>query len=102
MRLIFRCILAFAAICSSEILGGADRAVHHPEQLSGEWESQDASGGAVGITLQLTTTASGNVTTLAQVPQKFEALKIGVYRRARLSVAWVTPTGWIPILLKSM
>ena len=79
---------------TSEIMGGADRDVRHPEQLSGEWESQDASGGAVGITLQLTTTASGNVTTLAQIPQKFEALKIGVYRRAGAQRS-VGDTNWL-------
>jgi hypothetical protein len=54
----------------------------HPEELSGIWEVPDGHGGAVGIHLILSTTASADATTLVGVEQAWLNLQVGIYQRA--------------------
>jgi hypothetical protein len=57
------------------------RPVTHPEALSGVWEAPNGKGGAVGIHLQLGTTAPGEAKTLSGTPQSWRELVVGVYER---------------------
>jgi hypothetical protein len=60
--------------------------VPHPESLSGLWEAPDEHGGAVGIHLQLMTTAPADITTLRGVTQTWFSFQIGVYQRKGATV----------------
>lgn len=55
--------------------------VDNPEQITGLWESDDGSDGAVGLNLQLTTEARGQFKTLRGTSQYWNSLQIGVYQR---------------------
>ncbi len=55
--------------------------VTHPEQMTGLWESDDGSGGAVGINLRLITTIKGQPKIFAGWSQYWDSLQIGVYQR---------------------
>jgi hypothetical protein len=56
--------------------------IAHPEELSGIWEVPDGHGGAVGIQLILSTTASADAVTLVGVEQAWLNLEVGIYQRA--------------------
>lgn len=55
--------------------------VTRPEQRTGLWESDDGSGGAVGINLRLITTIKGQPKTFAGWSQYWDSMQIGVYQR---------------------
>jgi hypothetical protein len=55
--------------------------VDYPEQITGLWESDDGSGGAVGLNFQLTTELEGQPKTFTGRPQYWDSLQIGVYQR---------------------
>lgn len=55
--------------------------VDYPEQITGLWESDDGSGGAVGLNFQLTTVVKGRPKTFTGTSQYWDSLQIGVYQR---------------------
>jgi hypothetical protein len=55
--------------------------VDQPEQVTGLWESDDGSGGAVGLNVQLTTELKGQPKTFTGSIQYWDSLQIGVYQR---------------------
>lgn len=68
--------------------------VTRPEQMTGLWESDDGSGGAVGINLRLITTIKGQPKTFAGWSEYWDSLQIGVYQRHG-SVQNVGDANWI-------
>lgn len=57
------------------------RAVENPEALSGVWETSGGQSGAVGIHLELTTSASARLDPPARTPQTWQHLSLGVFER---------------------
>jgi hypothetical protein len=55
--------------------------IDRPEALSGVWEASDGQGGAVGIHLNLMTTASDDVDPPAWTPQSWQHLNFRVFQR---------------------
>jgi hypothetical protein len=55
--------------------------VDYPEQRAGLWESDDGSGGAVGLNFQLTTELEGQPKTFTGRSQYWDSLQIGIYQR---------------------
>lgn len=58
-----------------------NRAVMHPEALSGIWVASNGRGGAVGIHLQLHTTLPSEASPLMWVPQAWQYLEVSVFER---------------------
>jgi hypothetical protein len=54
----------------------------HPENLAGRWEAPDGYGGAVGMSISLTTTVPNSTTDLVDLPQTLEDFEIGIYQRS--------------------
>lgn len=54
----------------------------HPENLAGRWEAPDGHGGAVGMSILLTTTVPSTTTDLSGLPRTLEDFEIGIYQRS--------------------
>ena len=79
-------IVSLALIASAQSRSGPSAPmkgtiVDNPEQITGLWESDDGSGGAVGLNLQLTTEVRGQPKTFRGTSQYWNSLQIGVYQR---------------------
>ena len=62
------------------------RSVPNPEELSGVWEADDGHGGAVGVELTLSTSLPSSATEVEGVPETWESLTLGVFRRASATI----------------
>jgi hypothetical protein len=74
-------LLAHAQTFSAKPTPMKGTVVDYPEQIAGLWESDDGSGGAVGLNFQLTTELKGQPKTFTGRHQYWDSLQIGVYQR---------------------
>jgi hypothetical protein len=79
-------IVSFALLAHAQSRSGPPKpmrgtVVDYPEQITGLWESDDGSGGAVGLNFQLITELKGQPKTFRGRSKYWDSLQIGVYQR---------------------
>ena len=74
-------LIAYAQSRSGPATPMKGTVVDYPQQVTGLWESDDGSGGAVGLNFQLTTELKGQPKAFTGSVQYWDSLQIGVYQR---------------------